>query len=165
VDHRSEIIRLRSGSKVQLDGDTLVEVLWPPAAQAPDLTVNDTSLVLRVTCGGKRILFPGDLSREGQRRLLADGADLSADILILPHHGAWTKSLPEFFGAVSPDVVLLSAPRGLVNRYHEPAPARKQFINKLHRHKQYYATPRHGWIHLTFSKEGTIRAETMHADR
>ena len=165
VDHRSEIVRLRSGSSVQLDGDTLVEALWPPTSKPADLTVNDTSLVLRVTCAGKRILFPGDLSLKGQERLLAEGADLSADILILPHHGAWTRSLPEFFGAVSPDVVLLSAPRGLVNRYHDPAPARKQFINKLRHHKQYYTTPKHGWIHLAFGKEGTIRAETMHADR
>jgi competence protein ComEC len=164
VDHRSEIVRLRAGSSVQLDSDTTAEVLWPPASQPTDLTANDTSLVLRVTCAGKRILFTGDLAREGQKRLLAEGVDLRADILILPHHGSWTKSLAEFFGAVSPDVVLLSARRDL-DRYHKPDPARDKFINTLRQHKQYYTTARHGWIHLTFSKEGTIRAETMHADR
>ncbi|MBC8371993.1 MAG: ComEC/Rec2 family competence protein, partial [Planctomycetes bacterium] len=165
VDHRSEIIRLRSGSKVQLDGDTLVEVLWPPAAQAPDLTVNDTSLVLRVTCGGKRILFPGDLSREGQRRLLADGADLSADIPTPPHPGGGPNPHRNFSGAVSPDVALLGAPGGLATPPHAPPPPPKHSINKLRHHKQYYTTPKHGWIHLAFGKEGTIRAETMHADR
>jgi competence protein ComEC len=164
VDHHSEIVRLRAGSSVRLDADTLVDVLWPPASRPADLTANDTSLVLRVTCAGKRILFTGDLARKGQKLLLADGADLRADILILPHHGAWTKSLPEFFRTVSPDVVLLSASRGL-DRYHTPNTARDEFVNTLRRHKQYYATPKHGWIHLTFSKEGTIRAETMHADR
>jgi len=164
VDHRSEIVRLRAGSSVRIDPDTTVEVLWPPASKPGDLTVNDTSLVLRVTCAGKRILFTGDLEREGQKRLLAAGADLDSDILILPHHGAWTKSLPEFFGAVSPDVVLLSASIGL-DRYHKPDTARDKFVNTLRRHKQYYATPKHGWIHLIFSKEGTVRAETMHADR
>ena len=161
VDHRSEIVRLRAGSRVQLDDDTLVEVFWPPASQPTDLTnINDTSLVLRVTCGGKRILFPGDLSRQGQERLLAENADLNADILILPHHGSWTKSLPEFFRAVSPDVVLLSASRGL-DRYHAPDPARETFINTLRDKHRFYTTPKHGWIHLTFNKEGSIRAETM----
>jgi competence protein ComEC len=164
VDHRCEIVRLRAGSSVRLDRETTVEVLWPPASQPTDLSPNDTSLVLRVVCGGKRVLFTGDLTNIGQERLLDLGSDLSADILVLPHHGSWTKSLPEFLQAVSPTVVLLSASRGL-DRYHTPNASRDEFINTLRSSKQYYTTPKHGWIRLTFSKEGTIRAETMRQNR
>ncbi|MDP7287322.1 MAG: ComEC/Rec2 family competence protein [Phycisphaerae bacterium] len=163
VDRRCEIVRLRAGSTVQLDAETNVEVLWPPASKPADLEPNDTSLVLRVACGGRRILFPGDLSRRGQQQLLDDRTDLSADILVLPHHGAWTKTLPQFVDAAAPKVILLSSSRGL-DRYHSPDAARDEFIEKLKSKHRCYATSQHGWIRLKFSKEGTIRAETMHSD-
>jgi len=165
ADSRTEIVRLRAGSGMQLDPHTHVEVLWPPAwtpsaSKPPDLSRNDRSLVLRVTCGGKSVLLAGDLSQKGQARLLAEGADLRADVLVLPHHGAWTESLSEFFAAVSPQVVLLSASLGL-DRYSSRNPARDAFINTLRQSRRYYTTPRNGWIHLTFGGEGTIRIETM----
>jgi len=164
VDRRCEIVRLRAGSMVRLDPETSVEVLWPPASRPADLSTNDTSLVLRFVCGGRRVLFAGDLERGGQTQLLADETDLSADILVMPHHGAWSKSLPEFFNAVSPRVVLLSSSRGL-GRYHSPNEARDEFIETLQKEHRCCETSRHGWIRLTFSKEGTIRAETMHQGR
>jgi len=116
-----------------------------------------------VSCGGRRILFPGDLEQYGQKQLLNAETDISADILVLPHHGAWTKSLPQFVEAVAPKVVLLSSPRGL-KRYYSNNPARDEFIERIDRTGRLYSTSRHGWIRLTFSKEGTIRAETMHPE-
>jgi len=164
VNRRCKIVRLAAGATVELDAETTVEVLWPPASRPADLSVNDTSLVLRVSCGGKRILFPGDVERSAQEQLLSKQTDLDADILVMPHHGAWTKSLRQFFNAVSPEVVLLSSPRGL-NRYYANNPARDEFIETLTERHRLYSTSKHGWIRLTFSKEGTIRAETMHPDR
>ncbi|MCP4379381.1 MAG: hypothetical protein GY794_24820, partial [bacterium] len=66
--------------------------------------------------------------------------------------------------AVSPEVVLLSASQGL-DRFSSPNPARDKFISTFDKNRQYYNTPKHGWIQLTFSKEGTIRAKTMHTNR
>jgi len=165
VDSGCEIVRLKAGARVQLDEETMVEVIWPPASESVDLpTPNDRSLVLRITCGGRRILFPGDLTAKGQGLLLEAQTDLASDIMVLPHHGSWTKTLPDFFDAVSPEVVLISSSRRL-DRYGSQKPARDEFIKKLQDKHRCYNTPKHGWIRLEFSKEGTIRAQTMHPDR
>jgi len=161
ADHDVEILRLRAGRRVELDARTSVEVLWPPASKPGDLSLNDTSLLLRVTCDGRSVLIPGDLSEAGQSRLLESGADLRANVLVMPHHGAWTKSLPEFFAAVSPSVVLLSGRRD-PDRVYTTDDRRREFFRTFTRGRQYYSTPRNGWVHVRFGGEGPVRAETMH---
>jgi competence protein ComEC len=49
---------------------------------------NNSSVVLRATVAGERILLPGDAEVEAQDDLLRSGADLRADILKIPHHGS-----------------------------------------------------------------------------
>jgi competence protein ComEC len=98
-----------AGHPVRRLGDLAVEVLWPPPV-ARGLTRNDRSLVLRVAVGGRRILLPGDLEAPGEAALLARGADLSADVLKLPHHGSETSSGRAFLEAVSPLLAIASAP-------------------------------------------------------
>jgi len=104
--------RLHRGHVVRLDGDTTVTCLWPPpAGRGYDaLTANDSSLVLRLGCGGVRILLPGDIEELGQRLLLElDRTRLAADVLVLPHHGSYTAALGEFIDAVDPAIVIRSA--------------------------------------------------------
>jgi competence protein ComEC len=150
--------RLEPGQVVRIDARTHVEVLWPPRAQ-PELSLNDTSLVLRVTCDDRSVLLPGDLDRQGQAGLLASGVDLSADILVLPHHGAWRKTLPAFVKAVGPETVLVSSSADPTRRSH----AREQeraFWRDLRPSNGYYSTARNGWICVRFG-EGEVRVETM----
>jgi competence protein ComEC len=80
---------------------------------------NNSSLVLRATIDGKRILLPGDAEVEAQQSLLASGADLRADVLKVPHHGS-AYSDPAFLAAVQAQVAVISV--GLHNDYGHPSP-------------------------------------------
>jgi competence protein ComEC len=90
-------------------GDLLVESLWPPAG-AQHGSRNDRSLAVRITVGARRVLLPGDLEAEAERRLVASRVDLRADVLALPHHGSRSSSTQAFLAAVAPSVALVSAP-------------------------------------------------------
>jgi competence protein ComEC len=153
-----DIRRLRAGDRLTLDERTAVEVLWPPPNRT-DLTANDTSLVLRVSCDGKTVLLPGDLSEVGMQELLKTPEKLKADALIIPHHGGWEKQLPAFVQAVAPKIVLVSNSRDP----HGPTtagPKTRDFYKLLHKDYQYYSTARNGWIQLRFAS-GRLEVETM----
>ncbi len=100
---------LAAGDRLQPLGELEVEVLWPPR-EARALSDNDASLVLRVRVGGVALLLPGDLERAGERALLASGADPSAAILKLGHHGSRSASSDAFLAAVGAELALASAP-------------------------------------------------------
>jgi competence protein ComEC len=80
---------------------------------------NNSSVVLRATVAGERILLPGDAEVEAQDDLLASGADLRADVLKVPHHGS-AYSDPAFLQAVHARLALITV--GLNNDYGHPSP-------------------------------------------
>ncbi len=82
---------------------------------------NDLSCVLRITAGGRRVLLTGDIEAPSERALLARGRkDVSADILLVPHHGSKTSSSEDFVGAVSPATAIFTV--GYRNRFRHPHP-------------------------------------------
>ncbi len=83
-----------------------VEVLWP--AFPEELSDNDASTVLRIRTGGTSILLTGDLEEEGFEGLLKTGADLKADILVLPHHGRPNHAAKQLIDAVRPRILISS---------------------------------------------------------
>ena len=152
----AQVMRLAAGETVRLDDRTKVEVLWPPAGRA-GLGANESSLVLRVTCDGMSVLLPGDVETVGQVDLARAGL-VVADVLVLPHHGSWRPSLEEFIKAVAPRVVLASSGREPYGPGATEEPA--EFFGRLRRGRQYYSTPRNGWIQVRFGG-GTIEVRTM----
>jgi len=148
-----DVVRLHAGQRLQLDERTSVEVLWPPAQRRDDLTLNDTSLVLRITCDGQSLLLPGDLDETGQAELIAAG-DISADALVLPHHGGWERTLPQFVAAVAPKIVLVSTGRRL-RQPASPTRAAEEFYRTLESDHRFYSTYRNGWIHIRFGRGRT----------
>jgi len=159
TDAAVEVVRLRAGEVVVLDDRTVVEVVWPPPERRDDLTVNDTSLVLRITCDAQSVLLTGDLDETGQRALAGAPQAVAADVLVLPHHGGWEPSLPEFFDAVDPDVVLVSNARALGGA-SEDEPRRAGFYGRMRTTRRYYSTRRNGWIRLRFGR-GRIDVKSM----
>lgn len=64
--------------------------------------LNNTSLVARFDYGSKSIMLTGDMERISEKDILSSGADVSADILKLGHHGSSTSNSDAFFKAVNP---------------------------------------------------------------
>lgn len=139
--------RWHAGQLIPLADGLELEVLHPPLPEAagPAFDGNDASLVLRLTArdsqkepgdpngqdgsngqgeqdgrGARRglALIPGDAGDPAIRALLDTGVDLSAEVLVLPHHGGRRKLLPQLLDAVRPSVALASA--GYRNRWGFP---------------------------------------------
>lgn len=114
-----------------LDGGGLtVEVLAPtfetgmtgPLGVSPTgttMTSNTVSAVLRITLpDGLCVLLPGDIDDVAFAELCERGVDLSADVLVFPHHGSMSAVKDEetfareVVEAVGPHTVLFSVGRG-----------------------------------------------------
>ncbi|HET6876935.1 MAG TPA: ComEC/Rec2 family competence protein [Jatrophihabitans sp.] len=110
-------------------GNVHLDVLAPPYAFSGTRSdPNNSSLVLRATVDGVRVLLPGDAEIEEQQWLLGSGADLRADVLKVPHHGS-AYSDPTFLAAVHASVGVISV--GLHNDYGHPSPLLLQEMARL----------------------------------
>lgn len=88
-------------------GGAQITVLSPdPDADYDE--INDWSLVLLAEYGDVRYLLMGDAETPVETDLLESGADLSADVLKVGHHGSSTSSKRDFLQAVSPDYALIT---------------------------------------------------------
>jgi competence protein ComEC len=98
-----------AGDPTRRLGDLAITPLWPPAATAA-LSSNDRSLVVRIEVAGQRLLLPGDIEATAEAGLLANAADLRADVLKLSHHGSRSSSTQQFLSEVDAAVAVASAP-------------------------------------------------------
>ncbi len=128
--------RTAHNSRALVRGDVLIlgkpslglrlEVLHPPINEWNTWQGNDASVVARLTQHGRGLaLFLGDAERPVLRRLLDNGDDLRAEVVVAPHHGSATGFLPEFYAAVQPGVVVASC--GFENRYGYPSQPLRQW--------------------------------------
>jgi competence protein ComEC len=117
VPHR----RCDAGQRWHWDGVDF-EVLHP----APDehdraSKSNALSCVLRVRGRQGSVLLTGDIEAPQEAALLARSPDrLRSDVLVVPHHGSRTSSLPAFIDAVAPRVAVVQA--AYRSRFGHPAP-------------------------------------------
>ena len=79
---------------------------------------NDSSQVLRVTSGDLRVLLAGDVEEAGQENAVATVSDLTAHVMLVPHHGS-ARHVPAFLAAAQASVALVSV--GADNDYGHPA--------------------------------------------
>jgi beta-lactamase superfamily II metal-dependent hydrolase len=94
------------GSSISIDGITL-NVLSPDKASTDD-DVNETSLMIRMVCGGVTFLFTGDAGETSEYLTAQAGMDVQADILKVGHHGSSTSSSSAFLDSVHPSVAVIS---------------------------------------------------------
>ena len=100
-------------------GDHVGEHIGPPEGT----TVNDASLVFRISQGSHSVLFSGDLEGPGEGELCGrvdTGQVVASEVLKVPHHGSRTSSSDEFLAAVKPRLAVMSL--GWHNRFHFPRP-------------------------------------------
>ncbi|MBR5485730.1 MAG: MBL fold metallo-hydrolase, partial [Oscillospiraceae bacterium] len=79
---------------------------------------NDTSIVLMITYGETKFLFTGDAEREAEQSILRTGADLSATVLKVGHHGSDTSTTYPFLREIMPTYAVISVGTG--NSYGHP---------------------------------------------
>ncbi len=78
---------------------------------------NDSSLVYYMNLYDKRFLFLGDLSVEGEYKLIANYPNLSIDILKIGHHGSNTSTSDDLLKLIKSRIALISVGK---NNYGHP---------------------------------------------
>lgn len=150
---------LGGGDRVTL-GESTLNVLWPPRDR-DFKDPNDASLVAMISMpvlnwsDERRLLMTGDISREAAPSILPEtpeaAARLKADVLELPHHGAFLESKAELVRVVNPSVVVQST---------GPARARDQRWQPLRDDRRWFVTARDGEITTILHSDGTIETRT-----
>ncbi len=128
------------------EGVTL-DVLWPPAEVPAAWESNDTSLVVRLSWGGRTILIGGDIGDLPQQAL-AERADVQSDVLVMPHHGAVVRHTGAFIGAVDPSIVVRSD--GGMHRRNA------SFVRAVVEGRRYLNTATDGAIHVRLGADGVV---------
>ena len=112
-------LRCAAGQRWQWDG-VRFEMLWPDPGPLPKVS-NEQSCVLRVSAPGLRALLTGDIGAASERVLARRFREaLSADVLLVAHHGSATSSIEPFLDWVHPRVALFQV--GYRNRFRHPHP-------------------------------------------
>ncbi len=111
--------RCIAGQRWAWDG-VVFEVLHPKASDydTPART-NAMSCVLRISNGSRTALLVGDIEQAQEARLVGEGANLKADVLLVPHHGSKTSSSAAFLDTVAPRLAVVQS--GYRNRFGHPA--------------------------------------------
>lgn len=97
------------------------DVLHPTRDSYNDAAIKDNNrgCVLRIAAGKHVALIPADIEARAEQSLLAASPEqLRAQVLVVPHHGSKTSSIPEFVRAVDPRIVIY--PVGYRNRFGHP---------------------------------------------
>ena len=112
--------RCTAGQSWTWDG-VRFDVLHPTPAEHDSLVrPNALSCVLRVQGAQHSLLLAGDIEAAQEAALLARGAPLRSDVLLVPHHGSRTSSTAAFVDAVAPHTAVVQA--AYRSRFGHPAP-------------------------------------------
>jgi competence protein ComEC len=154
-----ESLQCHAGQTWEWDG-VRFEILHPSAASYGErLKSNDRGCVLKATAPGGTILLPGDIERLSEERLVTAGLTLRSDILVAPHHGSTTSSIPSFVEAVRPQTVIF--PVGYRNRFGHP---HRDVVQRWATGEAaLYRTDRDGAILVGISPDGSRRVQRYRA--
>jgi competence protein ComEC len=147
-------LRCAAGQGWEWDG-VRFEVLHPrrESYDNPAVKDNDRSCVLAVAAPGGRILLPADIERRSEEDLLRGArAKLRAEVLLAPHQGSRTSSIPDFVHAVGARIVVF--PVGYRNRFGHPH--RDVLQRYAESGARTYRTDRDGAITIAIRASGAI---------
>jgi len=83
-----------------------------------DNSLNNYSLVLRLTFDSYSFLFTGDAEHALEADILTSCVNISSTVLKVGHHGSRTSTGAAFLAAVSPEIAVIQVGQG--NRYGHP---------------------------------------------
>ncbi|MFT5302620.1 MAG: competence protein ComEC, partial [Mariniblastus sp.] len=146
--HGVEIEQVSSGDSILNSALVSIQVLSPTVSRIPG-NDNANSLVVLLECHGRKLLLPGDLEREGLRRLF-EYPPIDCDILMAAHHGSQNSQPEDFMAWATPEYVAIS---GGSQRVSEDAVTRFQGD-----HRRVLRTDQDGAIRFTIDRDN-IQAE------
>lgn len=111
---------------------------------------NDMSLVVKIVYKEVTFLFTGDIEAEAEKRLLASGINLKADVLKVAHHGSKGSSTIDFLEKVQPEYAVISA--GKNQKYKHPSAETLMALQDINMDIKLFRTDLHGDI--TFTTDG-----------
>jgi len=103
-DKKIPLVIIDKKQTINLSEELKMEILYPDESllnkNLSDL--NDSSIIIKLIYGQNKFLLTGDASDKVEKILLANSADLSADVLKVAHHGSGYSSSQEFLEKVKP---------------------------------------------------------------
>ena len=111
----AELKFAEAGETLTISEDFSIDFI-APVADYEDL--NNYSIVCRLNYGENSFIFTGDIEEIAERDIVDSGADISADVIKIAHHGSSTSSLKVFMQAASPEYAVISV--GEYNDYGHP---------------------------------------------
>ncbi len=99
-------------------GSSTAQILNPVSGLISPET-NDASVVVLLSHGDVRFLFPGDISSSVEAAVVAHGTPVAAQVLKVAHHGSAYSSSASFLSAVNPLEAVISVG---TNTYGHPSP-------------------------------------------
>ena len=128
----------KAGTEYDLGNNCRMEILAPVADYEG---LNDYSVVMKFTHGENSFLFTGDIEELAENDIMDSGADLSADVIKVPHHCSSTSSSKKFIKAVSPKYAVIEV--GSPNSYNHP---HKSVLKRYQKVAEVYRTDLNGNI-------------------
>ena len=104
------------GTRYQLDKGAVLEILGPMGTDYESL--NNYSLVARLTYGENSFLFTGDMEEQAEKELLQAQVLSPVDVLKVGHHGSSTSTRKKFLAAVSPRMAVIQCGDNSYNHPH-----------------------------------------------
>jgi len=98
---KKQTINLNQGAKM--------EILYPDQSLLDKnlADLNDSSIIIKLIYGQNKFLLTGDASEKVEKELLANGDDLSVDVLKVAHHGSQYSSGQDFLEKVGAKVAVI----------------------------------------------------------
>lgn len=131
-------IYARVGQRIFLDQGTVMDIYWPnkksenknfrEGFEQTSSSLNDTSIVAKLSFGKTKILFTGDASASVEQTLLPL-FNLDSDLLKVGHHGSRFSTSAEFLAEVTPEYAVIEV--GDKNKYGHPTPQTLENLNKV----------------------------------
>ncbi len=123
IENDVDIVYFKRGATLNF-GDAKIYAISPFGSK--ELSSNNESVVMKLVYKNTGFLFTGDIEDEMMRELKEN--ELSANVILSPHHGSKTSVYEKFFEATGADYSVISA--GEDNSYGHPHKEHLDVLNK-----------------------------------